>query len=255
MQSTRTSVRQQAFSTEPKQAPIAGPTGSSGTENTDPTRSPLEIGPPSDPIDLAEIYHHVLAQSPSPENAKIKIGEAFRSGDLPLWSTETWEWLAGNKPPPPFGPPTLDQVYQNLLGIRHLPSDADYNTWDLERSYTTRRDPATKSLFQYKNIVGSRETVLRLLAEAKKKRGKLEPAPWKQRKARDRPEQARVIAKLVELEQNGDITRVKTQDSWDLPEADRKIARKAVFGKRPGKSIYQSFNRGLFAWLKLTTPK
>jgi hypothetical protein len=34
---------------------------------------------------LADIYHHVLKQSPSPEAAKIAISEARTNGRLPLY--------------------------------------------------------------------------------------------------------------------------------------------------------------------------
>jgi hypothetical protein len=35
-------------------------------------------------------------------------------------------------------------------------------SWDWERSYATRRDETTRSLFEYANIVGNRDDVLRL---------------------------------------------------------------------------------------------
>ena len=37
-----------------------------------------------------------------------------------------------------------------------------FSTWDWERSYATRRDATTKSLFEYMDIVGNRDDVLRL---------------------------------------------------------------------------------------------
>lgn len=42
-----------------------------------------------------------------------------------------------------------------------LASD-NFSTWDWERSYATMRDASTKSLFEYMEIVGNRDDVLKL---------------------------------------------------------------------------------------------
>jgi hypothetical protein len=109
---------------------------------------------------LSVIYHYVLAQSPSPEAAKIAISDAWRNGHLRL-RAELREHEArpdlrlspGEQPPqiPPKRKP--DQPI--------LRSD-DFNTWDWERSYATRRDATTRSLFEYMEIVGNRDDVLKL---------------------------------------------------------------------------------------------
>ena len=46
-----------------------------------------------------------------------------------------------------------------------LASD-EFGTWDWERSYATRRDATTKSLFEYMDIVASRDDVLGLWPSA-----------------------------------------------------------------------------------------
>jgi hypothetical protein len=109
---------------------------------------------------LSEIYHHVLKQSPSTERAKIEILSARRTGRLRLRAEQTREHVARpdlrlepGKEPPKWEPATaLDQP---------IP-DRNYRIWDWERSYATRREPATKSLFEYVNIVGHRDDVLAL---------------------------------------------------------------------------------------------
>jgi hypothetical protein len=106
------------------------------------------------------VYHYVLAQSPSPESAKITISTAWKNGQLRL-RAEVRECEArpdltlspGEQPPeiPPKRKP--DQPI--------LASDK-FSTWDWERSCATRRDAITKSLFEYMDIVGCRDDVLKL---------------------------------------------------------------------------------------------
>ena len=59
----------------------------------------------------------------------------------------------GEQPPPVEPKCTPDQVI--------LPDDK-FSTWDWERSHAFRRDAATKSLFEYIEIVGNRDDVLKL---------------------------------------------------------------------------------------------
>ena len=112
---------------------------------------------------LSAIYHHVLAQSPSPEAAKIAISTAWINGQLQLRS-EVREHKAiahlvlhrGEKPP--------ESRPEIILGQPILPSDI-FSHWDWARSCARRRDPTTKSLFEYLNIVGHRDDVLQLWPE------------------------------------------------------------------------------------------
>ena len=59
----------------------------------------------------------------------------------------------GEQPPPVEPKCTPDQVI--------LPDDR-FSDWDWERSHAFRRDAATKSLFEYIEIVGNRDDVLKL---------------------------------------------------------------------------------------------
>ncbi len=109
---------------------------------------------------LSVVYHYIFAQSPSPEAAKITISTARRNGQLRL-RAEVREHEArpdlvlrpGQEPPKNQPKREFDQPI--------LASDK-FNTWDWERSYATRRDVTTKSLFEYANIVCNRDDVLRL---------------------------------------------------------------------------------------------
>jgi hypothetical protein len=112
---------------------------------------------------LSAIYHHVLAQSPSPEAAKIAISTARENGQLQL-RAEVREHKAmphlrldrGEKPPESRPEIILEQPI--------LPSDI-FSHWDWARSCAQRSDPTTKSLFEYLNIVGHRDDVLQLWPE------------------------------------------------------------------------------------------
>jgi hypothetical protein len=104
---------------------------------------------------LAQIYHHVLRQSPSPEAAKIAISEAV----LHLWG-ERYEHKArpdlklksGEKPPPVDPEITPDCL---------LPT-VQYESWDWERSRAFWTDRNTHSLFEYVGIHGLVDEVLKL---------------------------------------------------------------------------------------------
>jgi len=109
---------------------------------------------------LSAIYHHVLKQSPSTERARIEIGSARKSGRLRLRAQQTREHVArpelrlkpGEQPPNVEPTTAFDQPVP----------DGNCLTWDLERSYATRRESTTKSIFEYVNIVGHRDDVLAL---------------------------------------------------------------------------------------------
>jgi hypothetical protein len=106
---------------------------------------------------LADIYHHVLKQSPSPEAAKIAISEARTNGRLPLYC-ERFERKVKNAPPPErekVFPP--DEVLRD-----HQITEKQFSTWDWGRSYATRVDSTSKSHFEYKNIRAPGDVVLSL---------------------------------------------------------------------------------------------
>jgi hypothetical protein len=106
---------------------------------------------------LADIYHHVLKQSPSPEAAKIAISKAQTNGRLPLYC-ERFERKVKNAPPPEgekVFPP--DEVLRD-----HQITEKQFSTWDWGRSYATRVDSTSKSHFEYKNIRAPGDVVLSL---------------------------------------------------------------------------------------------
>jgi hypothetical protein len=113
---------------------------------------------------LSVVYHYVLAQSPSPEAAKITISTAWRNGQLRL-RAEVREHEASPdlSLSPGEQPPEIQPKRKSDQPI--LASD-EFDTWDWERSYATRRDQTTKSLFEYMDIVASRDDVLGLWAPA-----------------------------------------------------------------------------------------
>jgi hypothetical protein len=109
---------------------------------------------------LSAIYHHVLKQSPSTERAKIEIALARKSGRLRLRAKQTRVHAADPKVRLKAGeqPPNVEPT----TAFDQPVPDGNYLTWDLERSYATRRQPTTKSIFEYVNIVGHRDDVLAL---------------------------------------------------------------------------------------------
>jgi hypothetical protein len=109
---------------------------------------------------LSVVYHYVLAQSPSPEAAKITVSTARKNGQLRLRAEVSEHKARPNlKPKPGQRPRTIQPKRKPDQPI--LMSDK-FRIWDWERSYATRRDATTKSLFEYANIVGNRDDVLRL---------------------------------------------------------------------------------------------
>jgi hypothetical protein len=113
---------------------------------------------------LSVIYHYVLAQSPSPEAAKIAISNAWENGQLRLRAeVREHEAMPNLILRPGEQPPEIQPKRKPDQPI--LPSD-NFSTWDWERSYATRRDAITKSLFEYMEIVGNRDDVLNLCPSA-----------------------------------------------------------------------------------------
>jgi hypothetical protein len=98
---------------------------------------------------LSAVYHHVLAQSPSPEAAKIAISTARKSGRLRMRATVHEHKarpdlrLTGERPPqiPPVITPDHPVCQTDI-----------FDHWDWERSEASRRDSETKSLFWYHPI-------------------------------------------------------------------------------------------------------
>jgi hypothetical protein len=113
---------------------------------------------------LSVVYHYVLAQSLSPEAAKIAISTARRNGQLRL-RAEVREHEArpdltlspGERPP---------QIQPKREPDQPILASDEFGTWDWERSYATRRDATTKSLFEYVDIVANRDDVLGLWPSA-----------------------------------------------------------------------------------------
>jgi hypothetical protein len=109
---------------------------------------------------LSEVYHHVLAQSPSPEFAKMEISTARKNSRLRL-RAELREHKAqphlqvapGERPPETSPVVTLDYA---------VPPDTVFCDFDWERSYATRRNPMTRSLFEYVCVVVHRDDALAL---------------------------------------------------------------------------------------------
>jgi hypothetical protein len=104
---------------------------------------------------LAQIYHHVLRQSPSPEAAKIAISEA----GLHLWGERREHkarpdlTLKSDEKPPPVDP----EIASDCL----LPT-VQYEFWDWERSRASWTDRNTHSLFEFVGIHGLVDEVLKL---------------------------------------------------------------------------------------------
>jgi hypothetical protein len=118
---------------------------------------------------LSHIYHHVLAQSPSPEAAKMAILTAHRDGKLPLWcdrleykSQPTIRLEYTSQPNFRLEPRKVaPQIKPEVVHDYPLPSSGLENC-DWERSCATRRDQETKSLFEHQNIRGLQHHVLQL---------------------------------------------------------------------------------------------
>ena len=109
---------------------------------------------------LAQAYHHVLAQSPSPEAAKIAIATASKNRKLRIRATlRERKAQPGLRLAPGETPPAAPVVTTPDYSI---PPDTVFARFDWERSYATRRDPATRSLFEYVDIRVHRDDVLEL---------------------------------------------------------------------------------------------
>ena len=109
---------------------------------------------------LSVIYHYVLARRPSPEAAKIAISEARRNGQLRL-RAELREHRA--RPHLRLNPGELPpKIRPKRKTDQPILASDNFSTWDWERSYATMRDASTKSLFEYMEIVGNRDDVLKL---------------------------------------------------------------------------------------------
>jgi hypothetical protein len=109
---------------------------------------------------LSVIYHYVLTQSPSPEAAKIAVLVAWRNGRLRLRAEVREHKARPNlKLEPGEQPPEIQPKCESDQAI---PAGDKLRRFDWERSYATRRDETTKSLFEYANIVGNRDDVLKL---------------------------------------------------------------------------------------------
>jgi hypothetical protein len=113
---------------------------------------------------LSVIYHYVLAQSPSPESAKNTILTAWRNGQL-RFRAEVREREArpGLKLRPGDQPP---EIQPKRKPDQPIYASDEFRTWDWERSYATGRDATTKSHFEYMEIAGNRDDVLKLWPSA-----------------------------------------------------------------------------------------
>ena len=110
---------------------------------------------------LNAVYHHVLAQSASPEAAKIDIATAHQNGRL-RWRCTLREYKAlpnlrlspGERPPQPA--PTVTAHYP-------IPPDTKFDTFDWERSHAfSPNDPVTRSVYEYLDITSHRDDALAL---------------------------------------------------------------------------------------------
>jgi hypothetical protein len=111
-------------------------------------------------VPLSMIYHYVLNKSASPEAAKIAISVARKRGQLRLRASEVSEHeskpelqLHRGEEPPKIQP---KRSFNELITT----SD-EFRQFDWERSYATKRDSSSGSLFEYVGIVGYRDDVLR----------------------------------------------------------------------------------------------
>jgi hypothetical protein len=111
-------------------------------------------------VRLAKAYHHVLAQSPSPEAARIDIAAARKNGQLRMRATlREHKAQPGLRLAPGKTPPAAPVVTTPDYSI---PLDTVFARFDWERSYANRRDPVTRSLFEYADVVVHRDDVLEL---------------------------------------------------------------------------------------------
>jgi len=112
---------------------------------------------------LSAVYHRVLAQSLSPEAAKIAISTARKNGQLRMRATvhehkaQPDLRLAPGEQPPQI-PPVITPDHPIC------PTDT-FDRWDWERNDASRRDSETQSLFWYRQIEINQEDALALCPE------------------------------------------------------------------------------------------
>ena len=110
---------------------------------------------------LSELYHHVVAQSPSPESAKMAISAAHKNGQLRMrgelreLKARPGLRIAPGERPPEAAPPAVTSDYA-------VSPDTRFCHFDWERSYAARRDAITRSLFEYVGLVVHRDDALAL---------------------------------------------------------------------------------------------
>jgi hypothetical protein len=139
----------------------------------------VEASPSPNRWSLAEIYHHVLKQSPSPEAAKIAIlkaaktviDEATRKYELTFFCRERHEYKVGS----PAGSEPI--VVQGCA----LPSlySLSWESWEEEHSHAIGRDRETRSMFEFVDIYAHADDVSRLLpkkTDEQKQRRRAKPA-------------------------------------------------------------------------------
>jgi hypothetical protein len=114
---------------------------------------------------LSDVYHYVLAQSPSPEFAKNAIAAARKNGQLRLRAERLeHEARPGLRLTP--GEQVAEILPERKSDEPILATDK-FGSWDWERSRATRTDRISKSLFEYTNIECNRDDVLKLWPPAK----------------------------------------------------------------------------------------
>jgi len=110
---------------------------------------------------LSAVYHHVLALSSSPEQAKIDISNARDNGRL-RFQADRHEHVAM----PGLGLEPGEQPPDELMITSNQPLPKDnlyFDEWDWEKSRAiTRNDPITNAVFEYVDIVVHRDDALAL---------------------------------------------------------------------------------------------
>jgi hypothetical protein len=143
---------------------------------------------------LAQIYHHVLARSPSPEAAKIAIADARLNGKLHFYCEKREhkarpDLVLNRRPAPPPKNAKIEsgtvmvgeeipqadrrrvqgkeppQLKPDIVSDVLLPK-VNFSSWDWERDHAIWHDPETKSHFEYVGIYADADEVLRLWPKA-----------------------------------------------------------------------------------------
>lgn len=109
---------------------------------------------------LSAVYHHVLALSSSPEQAKIDISNARDNGRLRFRADRHKVAMPCLRLEPGEQPPNEPMITSN----HPLPKDnLCFDEWEWERSRAiTRNEPITKAVFEYVDIMVHRDDVLAL---------------------------------------------------------------------------------------------